>query len=202
MFESIYEFESALAKYTGAPYVVATDCCTHAIELCFRVNRPTDIVAFTPNTYISIPMIFHKLHLKYAYLPSLSGEQWVGEYKFHNTNVWDSARMLKPNMYRKSQMQCLSFGHDKPLAIGRGGAILLDNYDDYFALKRMTYDGRDLEISPWSAQDYFQVGYHYKMTIEEAITGLEMLSTFEGKSQKRLYPDLHKIQIRDFNEPV
>jgi dTDP-4-amino-4,6-dideoxygalactose transaminase len=33
-FEKIVEFESALAKFTGAPYAVMTDCCTHAIELC------------------------------------------------------------------------------------------------------------------------------------------------------------------------
>ena len=30
------EFESALADWWGAPYAVATDCCTHAIELCLR----------------------------------------------------------------------------------------------------------------------------------------------------------------------
>jgi len=195
MFEAITEFESALAEYTGAPYAVATDCCTHAIELCFRLNRPRDTVIFTPNTYISIPMLFHKLKLKYQYFQP---HEWIGEYQFFHTNVWDSARMLKPNMYRKAQMQCLSFGYDKPLSIGRGGAILLDNYDDYFALKRMTYDGRDLSISPWDSQGEFQVGYHYKMTIEEAITGLEMLSTFEGESQTKVYPDLHKIRIRDY----
>ena len=34
MFDKILEFETALAEYTGAPYAVMTDCCTHAIELC------------------------------------------------------------------------------------------------------------------------------------------------------------------------
>ena len=33
---SIIEFEEALSKYTNAPYVVATDGCTHAIELAMR----------------------------------------------------------------------------------------------------------------------------------------------------------------------
>ena len=35
-FQTLFDFESALAEYTGAPYVVLTDGCTHALELCFR----------------------------------------------------------------------------------------------------------------------------------------------------------------------
>ena len=37
MTESVRKFEQELATFTGAPYVVTTDCCTHAIELCFRL---------------------------------------------------------------------------------------------------------------------------------------------------------------------
>ena len=37
-FSTLFEFEQALADYTGAPYAVATDCCTHAIELCLRMD--------------------------------------------------------------------------------------------------------------------------------------------------------------------
>ena len=36
MFEKIKQFEEALADFTGAPYAIMTDCCTHAIELCLR----------------------------------------------------------------------------------------------------------------------------------------------------------------------
>ena len=35
-YDVIFEFEKRLAEYTGAPYVVTTDCCTHALELCIR----------------------------------------------------------------------------------------------------------------------------------------------------------------------
>ena len=35
----INKLEKQLAEFTGAPYVVATDCCTHAIELCLRLNK-------------------------------------------------------------------------------------------------------------------------------------------------------------------
>ena len=30
--------EKNLAAFTGAPYAVATDCCTHALELCLRLD--------------------------------------------------------------------------------------------------------------------------------------------------------------------
>ena len=39
MLDKISEFEKALAKYTGAPYAIMTDCCTHAIEMCLRYDR-------------------------------------------------------------------------------------------------------------------------------------------------------------------
>ena len=64
---SIYKFEQELAEFTGAPYAVMTDCCTHAIELCFRLDIPKQ-VSFTPYTYLSIPMLMHKLDIEYKYL--------------------------------------------------------------------------------------------------------------------------------------
>ena len=37
-FETVQEFEKQIAKFYGAPYAVATDCCTHAVELCLRIE--------------------------------------------------------------------------------------------------------------------------------------------------------------------
>ena len=125
MFNKILEFEAALAEYTGAPYVIMTDCCTHAIELCLRHDR-IQRVTFTPYTYLSIPMLMHKLGIEYTYLDH-AWQRWTTEYQFHNTRIWDSARHMERNMYREGQMQCVSFGHGKPLSVGRGGAILLDD---------------------------------------------------------------------------
>ena len=199
MFERITEFENYVGKITGAPYVVATDTCTHAIELCLRLDEP-DFVFFTPYTYLSVPMVMHKLKIDYAYLDEKT-QKWIGEYKFFNTNIWDSARKFTKDMYRPGQKQCLSFGFDKPLNIGRGGAILLDNEEEYLKLKRMAYDGRNLDISPWEDQHEFEVGYHYKMTPEEASAGyklLNMMDVFDGfkEPEFRRYPDLRKIKIK------
>jgi dTDP-4-amino-4,6-dideoxygalactose transaminase len=38
MFEKIANFEKELSEFTNSPYVVTTDCCTHAIELCLRLD--------------------------------------------------------------------------------------------------------------------------------------------------------------------
>jgi len=101
-------------------------------------------------------------------------------------------------MYRRGFFQCLSFGIGKPLSIGRGGAILLDNKDEYQDLLAMRYDGRDLTISPWEQQKVFKVGYHYRPTIEEAGAGLIMLSNYSYAEPKyHQYPDLRNITIME-----
>jgi len=147
-------------------------------------------------------MTMHKLDIKYDYFPDTlpHRQQWIGEYKFEGTRVWDSARRLEPNMYRKGMMQCLSFGNGKPLHIGRGGAILLDDKKAYDEIIRMRYDGRDLNTLPWETQKVFRVGYHYKPTIEEAELGIALLeglkkNPVEPKFVK--YPDLRTITIQD-----
>lgn len=200
-FDDILRFEQALAEYTGAPYAIMTDCCTHAIELCLRYDKITECT-FTPYTYLSIPMTMHKLGIKYHYYPDnvAHRQHWVGEYKFEGTRIWDSARRLEKGMYQKGMMQCLSFGHTKPLHIGRGGAILLDNKEAYEELIRMRYDGRDLNIKPWENQKTFSVGYHYKPTPEEAVQGLALLQgikEFPAKPVYYGYPDLRNITIKD-----
>ena len=193
MFDKILKFEQELAEFTGAPYAIMTDCCTHAIELCLRHDRVREVV-MTPYTYLSIPMTMHKLDIKYYYRE----EEWTGEYCFHGTRIWDSARRLEHNMYRIGSMQCLSFGHTKPLHIGRGGAILLDDAKAYDAIIRQRYDGRDLAVTPWQTQKTFHVGYHYKPTPEEAIQGLALLEGIKETKPKPVpvtYPDLREITI-------
>lgn len=195
-FNDISRFEVALAEYTGAPYVVMTDCCTHAIEMCMRYDKVREVM-FTPYTYLSIPMTMHKLGIDYRYHKE-SSQTWVGEYSFGLTRIWDSARRFEKDMYRPGTMQCLSFGHTKPLHIGRGGAILLDDKAAYEAIIKMRYDGRDLNIRPWESQQSFKVGYHYKPTPEEAVQGLALLQgikEFPVKPEYYDYPDLRTVTI-------
>jgi len=195
-FDHILKFEQALAEFTGAPYAVMTDCCTHAIELCLRYDQVLEC-EFTPYTYLSISMTMHKLGIKYKYLDH-AWQRWVGEYPFLNTRIWDSARRLEKDMYRPGTLTCLSFGHGKPLQIGRGGAILLDDAAAYNTILAQRYDGRDLTVKPWESQQVFRVGYHYKPTIEEAQQGLALLEGVKTNRPTPIpvdYPDCRKITI-------
>ena len=194
MFNKILEFEKSLADFTGALYAISTDCCTHAVELCLRYEA-IKYCEFTAFTYLSIPMTMHKLGITYR----MTNNKWIGEYPFENTRIWDSARRLEPNMYRPGKMQCLSFGHSKPLDNGRGGAILLDDKTAYDAIIQMRDDGRNLNISPWTKQSEFKIGYHYKLNPEECMSALEKLNVYKEKGLfnpiYEEYPDCRRIKI-------
>jgi len=193
-FETLIEFESVLSKYTGAPYVVLTDSCTHAVELCMRLKTPGPCV-IPAHTYVSIPMIFYKLDVPFYYDTHLD---WEYEYRLAPSNIWDSARAFDAGMYRAGALQCLSFGHTKRLEIGHGGAILTSNKDEYTKLKRMAYDGRDLQITPWQDQQEWNIGYHYGMRLEDAQLGIQMMANGNlnyKESQLVEYPDCSKLNI-------
>ena len=189
-FASLFEFEQQLAEYTNAPYVVVTDGCTHAIELCMRYDRvkTTQLTAFT---YLSIPQMLRQLKIEFSYID----DDWYqqGEYQFKSTRIWDSARRLAPGMYRPGQLQCLSFGVGKPLHLGKCGAILTDDVVAYNTLSEMRSDGRNLRIEPWSVQKYFISGYHYCPTLEVCELGIQKLPLVSKTVTIQQYPDLRDI---------
>jgi dTDP-4-amino-4,6-dideoxygalactose transaminase len=89
----------------------------------------------------------------------------------------------------------LSFGNGKPLHLGRCGAILLDDQEQYNKLSRMRSNGRDLRQSPW--QDYPATeGYHYCPTLETCKQGLQKLPTVEHKPIRVWYPDCREIKFQ------
>ena len=192
-FQTLFDFEQRLAEYTGAPYTVVTDGCTHALELCFRLDCIT-YTEFTAFTYISVPQLMHKLNIAYQ----LQSDYWytIGEYHFKGTNIWDSARRLEPGMYRVGQKQCVSFGYGKPLQLGKCGAILLDSKAEYLILSRMRSDGRDLSIAPWQDQRVFEEGYHYCPTLETCQQGIDRLPNITEHITKQQYPDLRALDFQ------
>ena len=195
-FQAILDFESAVAKYTGASYCVTTDCCTHAIEIAFRLNFTGTTVSFPAYTYLSVPMTMKKLNIPYT----LTNEHWRNSYEFKGSNIWDCARQFEPNMYKPGTIQCVSFGMTKPVEIGIGGCLLTDNLELYKRASRMRYDGRDIfTYSPWITQTEFEVGYHYYLRPEECVAGLNLLNDqkFTPQLDKHFdYPDCRKLVIK------
>lgn len=196
-FDIILEFERRVGEYTGAPYCVTTDCCTHAIEIAFRLRHDGTPVKIPARTYLSVPMTMHKLGIKYE----LVDQPWHGGYQFEGTCIYDYARKFEPGMYKPGSIQCISFGFTKPLQIGLGGCILTDDKNLYEEATRMRYDGRDIyQFSPWVNQKKFRVGYHYYLRPEECLVGLNLLESqqFTEQTEKmHNYPDCREIEIHD-----
>lgn len=191
--EKIAEFEKLIANFYNAPYAVAVDCCTHAIELCLRLTKPNQVTCPT-HTYLSIPMTFEKLNLKWEFVDN----DWNDYYYIGHTNIIDAAVLWKQNSYIPGTKMCLSFQFKKHLSLGRGGMILLDNYDEYVTLKKMSYDGR-LPDLPWAEQDIDMMGYHYYMTPETAQSGIYRFASAETKEPRKWsyqdYPNLSKMKV-------
>lgn len=189
----VEEFEKLIAWFYNAPYAVAVDCCTHAIELCLRIQK-TLLVTCPKNTYISVPMTFEKLGLNWKF----QEERWDDYYLIGGTNIIDAAVYWKQKGYIPGTKMCLSFQYKKHLNLGRGGMILLDNEEEYVKLKKLRYDGR-LDNIPWAEQDIDTIGYHYYMTPETAQTGIYRFATVERIEPRKWsyldYPDLSKMKV-------
>lgn len=191
-FQVVNEFENAIAKFYGAPYAVAVDCCTHAIELCLRYKKVKKMT-IPKHTYLSIAFLGDKIGIEWDW----KEDNWKNYYYIGGTNIIDAAVLWKKNSYIPDTLMCLSFQFQKHLNLGRGGMILADDKNDRDNLKRMSYDGRDSGV-PWREQNIDSIGYHYYMTPETAKLGLEKLPNVI-KTKPRIWvledwPDLSEME--------
>lgn len=192
-FHLVEKFENQIADFYGAKYGIATDCCTHAIELCLRYEGFSNVTC-PDHTYISVPFTFKKLNLNWDFVSN----KWEESYKIGGTNIIDGAVLWRKKSYISGTYLCLSFQYNKHLSIGRGGMILTDDEESYIDLKKMVYDGRILGI-PWGDQDIDTMGYHYYMTPENAsrgITQFNKVKDFVPKSWGwKNYPYLPDMKV-------
>lgn len=196
-FNVITEFENEVAKFFGAPYAVAVDCCTHGVELSIRLQMKKGVhipKIYSPKrTYISIPFLANKLGLELEW----KDEDWVDIY-YVFPKVIDAAVLWKKDSYISGTFMSLSFQYQKHLSLGRGGMILCDNEENAKMLKKMSYDGR-LPNIPWREQDIETMGYHYYMTPETAQRGLDKLNEAIETTPRQWvvtdWPDLTQMKI-------
>lgn len=192
-FDNVKKFEEEIASFFGSPYAVTVDCCTHGIELCLRYKDVKKMIV-PVHTYISVPLLSKKLNIELEW----KEEDWLDYYYIGDTNIIDAAVLWKKDSYIPNTFMCVSFQFRKHLSLGRGGAILCDNLEDYKMLKRMSYDGRVPDI-PWAEQNIKIMGYHYYMTPETAKLGLEKLEQAKNSTPKQWtlqdWPDLRNMEI-------
>lgn len=197
-FRVVEMFEQDLCEYTGARYAVAVNSCTAALELALQRCFNAGEVSIPRRTYPSVPQAAIKAGLD----PVFVDLDWKGEYQLTPTNVFDSAKRLRRDMYRPGMVQCLSFHPQKPLALSvGGGAILHDNADADKWYRRMRFDGRT-EGVPTKDDNYEMLGNHCYMMPGTAAEGIHRLSIYAATdphddmpSDLDKYPDLSKYPL-------
>ena len=161
-------FEKKVAEFFGAPYAVAMDSCTHALELCLRIiNKPHELVTIPEYTYMSVPMMLEKLQQPWQF----SKHKWELFYYLDPLPVIDAAYFWKKNSYITGTLTVISFQYQKHVPIGRGGIVLTDNSTHYNRLQKLCRDGRDRTVR-WIDDTITEIGYHYHMTPEDAARGI------------------------------
>jgi len=194
-FEAVTKFENEVANFFGSPYAIAVDSCTHGLELCIRLQN-LDSITVPKRTYISVPFLANKLQIGLHW----RDENWQDFYHLNEgpRKIYDAAVLWKQDSYVKNSFMCVSFQYRKHLSLGRGGIILTDSKEDAIILKKMSYDGR-LPNVPWREQNIDTFGYHYYMTPEVAMLGLDKLpKAIESTPKKWVvtdWPDLTNMEI-------
>ena len=196
------DFEQSLCDYTGAPYAVTIDNQSNALFLALMYeNIKGQTIKIPSRTYPSVPCeIIHaggRVEFK-----EVEGLTLKGAYQLEPTKVWDSALRFTTGMYIPNTHMCLSFtGPYKHLKLGKGGAILTDDYDAYKWFKRARYSGRN-ECS-YHDDEFDMLGWNFYMMPEIASRGLLLMNQFyqldgtpkQNEDLELSYPDLSKFDI-------
>ena len=189
MYEIVKKFEQQVADYAGAPYGVAVDSCTNALFLSLFLFRPK-VVYLPKKTYVGVAQAVINAGASIEWLD----EDWEGGYWLWPTPIRDSARCFYRNMYQKSSLWCVSFHERKHLPIGRGGMILLDNWEVADELRRMRFDGRREGVPP-KCDVFTTRGFHCHMKPDDAARGLMLMTGIMDDNKdipETEYPDLSK----------
>jgi len=203
---SVYDvtksFEERLAEYTGAPYAVTIDNQSNALFLALYYEKITGKTIKIPSrTYPSVPCEIIHAGGKVEFEP-VYGSTLKGPYQLSPTNVWDSALRFTTDMYIPGTHMCLSFtGPYKHLKLGKGGAILTDDFEAYKWFKRARYSGRN-EVS-YHDDNFDMLGWNFYMMPEIASRGLLLMNQFynmdgtpkHNEDLELPYPDLSKFDI-------
>ena len=201
------EFESQLAQYTGAKYVVTVDNMSNALFLALYYEKniaksiTTDTLTIPCRTYPSVPCEIIHAGLKVGW-KEVNGETLTGAYQLEGSNVWDSALTFTGDMYKPKSHMCVSFtGPYKHFKLSKGGAILTDDLKAYHWFKRARYSGRR-ECS-YHDDNLDMLGWNFYMMPELAARGVLLMNQFYNmdgtkKHQEDLtlpYPDLSQFKV-------
>lgn len=197
-YQVVEMFEQALAEYTGAKYAVCVESCTAAIflSLMWLKKHAGDIgeITIPSRTYPSVPCsIIHA-----GGRVKFKDREWEGEYALLPYTIWDAALRFKRGMYHGG-CQCISMHIKKHLKIGRGGAILTDDFEAVKWFRKARFDGRN--PVPLQEDNFDMLGWNVYMNPPDAARGLQLLQALGDTELEDLkvvdqkYNDLSKFPI-------
>lgn len=194
-------FEKAVCEYTGAPFCVAVDNGSNALNMALRFdNIAGKEITIPSHTYPSVPCEIIDAGGKVIFEDS--PKVLKGAYNLKGSHVWDSALRFTADMYMPGSFMCLSFtGQWKHLKLGKGGAILCDSLEADMWFRRYRYSGRR-EVS-YHDDNFDMLGKNYYMAPTIATLGLQLMAGFYNiDGTKKImpdvelpYPDLSKFPI-------
>jgi len=207
IYDVTHHFETLLADYTGAPYVVTVDNQSNALFLALYYEKnivnsiKEEHIEIPSRTYPSVPCEIIHAGLKVKFTPTKS-KTLKGAYQLKGSSVWDSALRFTADMYISESFMCISFtGPYKHFKLSKGGAILTDSHDAYLWFKRARYSGRR-ECS-YHDDHFDMLGWNYYMMPELAARGVLLMNQFyniDGSKKVNQdlelpYPDLSNFKI-------
>ncbi len=136
-YKVVEEFELAVADYCGAPFAVATNSCSTALQIALSFYAPAT-VRVPRRTYASVPNAVLNAGHKIQWWDS----DWHGCYTLEPFAVVDAARRFTSGMFFDGHFICVSFQSSKILGLEQGGMILHDMPSANDFLRRMRFDGR------------------------------------------------------------
>jgi dTDP-4-amino-4,6-dideoxygalactose transaminase len=184
-FQANRDFEKALCEYSGAPAAIAVDNCCNALFLCLRwfaQHKAPGTVAIPKATFIGVPYAIRAAGFIPVADPAFEQEHAFdnsyylkGAYQIGQTGIYDSALHFTSGMYVYGTLQCLSFtGPFKHLKLGKAGAILLDNPEAEYWLRKASYCGRNY-VSYHTDTFELSEGYNMYLHPTVAVMGVQLI---------------------------
>ena len=197
-FQVVRDFEQAMAEFTGAPYAVAVESCSIALEMCCHYKFiEGDEITIPKRTYPSVPAAIIRAGGKVKFEDN---DEWQesGFYQLCGAGIIDSAKNISKNSgpSKSGMLACLSFHARKCLPIGRGGMILTVSEDAAEWFRSMRHDGRHDGVGMME-DELSGIGWNALMTPEQAARGLTLMGNLKDVniSPVQEYPDLSQYKF-------
>ena len=211
-FKIVEQLETEVARYTGAPIVIAVNSCTNALGIVFEylwglgklvIDTPST-VSIPKYTYIGVPMQAKRAGFSVVF----RDEKWQGEYKIEPFNLWDSARRFRGDMWYEDgdvhynkriindyRYKCVSFHATKILGHTQGGAILTNDSELKQYAREMRFDGRRFDVKDYQPRLLGRHDYMWPDTAAALLYKLQQLPAYPSDLKNSDYPDLSQMEI-------